>query len=181
MQRIEPLAPEQATGKVKELLDGIRSEMGMIPNIFWTMAKSPAALEGFVCLRNALNEGVLSATLREEIALAVSEANHSAYCVAGHTAIGKTLGLSEDEILDSRRGRSADSKVEAALRFVRELVEKRSWVTDEDLFRVREAGYGDREIAEMIGCVVLYIFGDYFSQVTQTEVDFPAVPELATT
>ncbi len=179
MSRIEPILRENATGQVKELLDDVQSRMGMIPNIFWTLAHSPAVLEGYVRLRNALDGGLLPAKLREEIALAVSQANHSEYCLAGHTAIGKTLGLSDDEILDSRRGRSSDSKVEAALKFVTQVVEKHGWLSDEDLSRVREAGYGDREISEMIGCVCLAIFGDYFTQIAKPAVDFPPVPELA--
>ena len=99
MSRICQIAPEDATGKTKELLDGVRTKMGMLPNLFLTMANSPEVLEGFVGLKDALDRGVLPAKLREEIGLAVSQCNHSEYCVAGHTAIGKTLGLSDDEIM----------------------------------------------------------------------------------
>ena len=39
------------------------------------------------------------------------------------TAVGETLGLSGEELLDSRKATAADPKVDAALRFARELVE----------------------------------------------------------
>ncbi len=179
MPRLKPIDYETCTGKTKQLLDRVQSKLGMVPNLFRTMANAPAVLEGFVFLREALEEGTLPPKLREEICLSVSECNHSAYCLSGHTAIGKSLGCTDDEIMDARRGVSSDSKVEAALHFAREVVEKRGWVSDEDLVRIRTAGYGEPEIAEIIGCVALAMFGDYFAQISLAEVDFPPVPELA--
>jgi len=181
MSRIEPIEREMATGRSRELLDHVESKMGMLPNFYRTMANSSAVLEGYTCLHDALEDGVLPAKLCEEIALTVSQVNRSEYCLAGHTALGKTLGLSDDEIMDSRRCQSSDKRVEVVLQFARDVVEKHGWVSDEDVRRLREVGYEDREISEMIGWIVLSIFGDYFTQITQTEVDFPAVPELAAT
>ena len=180
MARLKPIDYEGASEGTRELLDGVKSEMGMVPNIFWTLANSPAALEGFVGLRNALEDGILPAKLREEIALTVSENNRSHYCVCGHAAIGKTLGCSDEEIMDARRGTSTDSKVAAALHFAREVVENRGCVSDEKFKRLRDAGYGDREITEIVACIALFSFGDYFSHIAQTELDFPEVPELLT-
>jgi alkylhydroperoxidase family enzyme len=88
-------------------------------------------------------------------------------------------GLSEEDIVDSRRGVSPDSKVEAALCFAREMVEKRGWVTDEDVAQVRKAGYGDAEIAEIVAVVSLNIFTNYFNHLAQPEVDFPQAPKHA--
>ena len=41
--------------------------------------------------------------------------------------------------------------------------------------RVREAGYGEGEIAEIIAAVALNIFSNYFNHIAETEVDFPPV------
>ncbi|HYW81475.1 MAG TPA: carboxymuconolactone decarboxylase family protein [Thermoguttaceae bacterium] len=181
MPRLRPITYEQAPEGTRELLDGVMEEMGMVPNIFWTLANSPTALEGFVGLHQAIEHGVLSAKLREEIALTVSEMNQSHYCVCGHAAIGRTVGCSEEEIMDARRGTSPDSKVAAALHFAREIVNNRGCVSDDELRRLRGAGYEDREITEIVACVALYVFGDYFTHIAQTEVDFPEVPELVGT
>jgi alkylhydroperoxidase family enzyme len=109
----------------------------------------------------------------------VAEANHSHYCICGRTALAKASGCTEEEIVDARRGASTDRRLEAPLQFAKELVEKRGWVTDEEFRRVRDAGYDDREITEIIASVGLFIFGDYLTQVAETEVDFPEVAELA--
>ncbi len=179
MPRLNAVDPESATGKAKELLDGVQAKIGMVPNLMRTFANSPAVLEAYLGFGNALSSGVLSPKLREQIALAVSEANDCDYCRAAHSAVGKKLGLSDQELLDSRQATSADEKTAAGLEFVRELVEKEGWVTDEDLGRVRDAGYGEAEIAEIVANVALTIFTNYFNHVADTEIDFPIASPLA--
>jgi uncharacterized peroxidase-related enzyme len=179
MPRIEAANPETATGKAKALLEGIQLKMGMTPNILRAMANSPAALEAYLGFSGALRKGVLSPKLREQIALVVSEANECNYCLAAHTALGQMVGLSEEEAQDSRQAFSPDSKVAAALWFARQLVDKRGRVSDEDIARLRSAGYGDAEIAEIVAHVGLIAFTNYFNHVAETVVDFPLVPKLA--
>jgi alkylhydroperoxidase family enzyme len=65
------------------------------------------------------------------------------------------------------------------LRFARTVVEKRGLVEDADLAAVREAGYGDAEIAEVVAHVALNIFTNYFNIVAGTTMDFPKAPALS--
>lgn len=58
-------------------------------------------------------------------------------------------------------------------------MEKRGWVSDEELARVRQAGYTDGGVAEIVANVAKNIFTNYFNHVAETEVDFPEVPQLA--
>jgi uncharacterized peroxidase-related enzyme len=180
MRRIKAIDPKKAEGKTGELLDAVQEKLGMVPNIMRTMANSPAVLKAYLGFSSALEEGSLPAKLRQQLALTVSEANGCAYCLAAHSAIGKTVGLSDDEILDSRRGISPTRKVEAALQFARKVVEKRGWVRDEDFNRLRSAGFNDGEISEIIANVSLKIFTNYFNHVAGTSIDFPEVRELKT-
>ncbi len=177
MSRFQAINPKAATGRAKELLDEVHSKLGMTPNLVRVLANSPDALEAYLSFSDALSKGLLSTRLREQIALTVAQANRSGYCLAAHTAIGKTVGLSKENILDSRQGMSPDSKVHATLQFVRQMVEKRGWVRDTDVWRLRKRGYGDAEISEIVANVVLNIFTNYFNQVAETDVDFPKVAE----
>ncbi len=178
MPRIHPVEPDKASGKTKELLDRAQAKMGRVPNLIKTLANSPAALEAYLGFSDALSNGVIPAQLREQIALTVSEANGCGYCLAAHSAVGKMVGLSEEEIQESRQGTAADGKTEAALRFSRQLVEKLGWVNDGDVTHLRNAGYGDEEIAEIIAHVARNIFTNYFNHVAETAVDFPEAPAL---
>lgn len=67
----------------------------------------------------------------------------------------------------------------AGIRNSKQIVEERGWVGDEDLGRVRRAGYGDGEIAEIVAVVAWKTFANYFNHVAGTDVDFPAVSEVA--
>ena len=178
MSRLQAINPDQATGQAKRLLDGVQSKLGFAPNIMRTMANSPAVLQGYLNFSNALSKGTLSPKFREQIALTVSEINDCQYCLAAHSAIGRSVGLSEEAIEDSRRGESPDTKEATALNFARNVVVNRGWVTDEDVTKLRKVGFTEGDIAELIANIALISFTNYFNHVAKTEVDFPAVSKL---
>ena len=175
MPRLNAIDPQEATGKAKELLDGVKTKIGMVPNLMRTFANSPAALEGYMNFSGALGSGLLNAKLREQIALTVADANNCEYCLSAHTALGKMVGLNENELVSSRRASSADTKTNAALLFAHQIVVKRGEIDDTDLRAVRAAGFNDGEVTEIVANVALNIFTNYFNHVAQTVVDFPKV------
>jgi uncharacterized peroxidase-related enzyme len=178
MARLNTIQPEAATGALKTLFDGVQHKLGMVPNMIRTMANSPAVVDGYVQLSGALAHGRLSGKVREQLALAVSEANGCDYCVAAHTALGKMFGLAENQIHDARQGASIDAKTHALLRFARKVNETRGKVGDDDLVEVREAGFDDGIIAEVVAEVALNVLTNYFNNVAETTVDFPAAAPL---
>ena len=179
MPRLNAIDPTQATGKAKELLGAVKTNLGLVPNMMRTMANAPAVLEGYLGLSGALAGGSLGRGLREQIALAVAEANACDYCLAAHTALGQLAKLSEDEIAASRRHRSANPRTAAALGFAVSLVEKHGEVSDEAFARVRQAGFSDGEIAEIIANVALNVLTNYFNKAAEVVVDFPRVERAA--
>ena len=178
MPRLPAINPDQATGQAQHLLQSVESELGFAPNIIRTMANSPTVLQGYLDFSNALSNGNLSPKLREQVALAVSEVNDCQYCLAAHSAIGRSVGLSEEAIGDSRRGESPDTKEATVLAFTRNVVENRGWVSDEDVARLCKVGFSQGDIVELIANISLTLFTNYFNHVAETEVDFPAVSEL---
>ncbi len=175
MSRIEPINYEQSTGKVKELLDAVKSKLGMTPNMMKTMAQSPAVLEAYLNFSGALSSGTLDAKLREQIALISAEVNGCGYCASAHTAIGKMVGLNDESIVAARTGQSSDAKTEAALKFAQTLIVGRGQVGDAEVQAVKTAGFTDGEIGEIVANVALNIFTNYFNETAKTEIDFPAI------
>lgn len=180
MPRIKALNKSEASEKAQTLLEGVEKKLGKVPNLMGTMAHSPAVLESYLGFSAAVSKGALPAKLREQIALVVGESNNCEYCVAAHSALGRLAGLSNEEITDSRRGSSPDSKTESALSFARKIVKERGFVSDEDVTALRSAGYDDGAITEIVANVALNIFTNYFNHVAQTDVDFPRQPALKT-
>ncbi|QDU58805.1 carboxymuconolactone decarboxylase family protein [Aeoliella mucimassa] len=179
MPRLTPVAPSSATGRTAELFTGIKSKLGMVPNMMQTLGHSPAALEGYLSLSSALGGGLLTATQREQIALAVGQANSCDYCLAAHSALGKMAGLTVDQIRDARLGTAVDAKDEALVGFARKLVDENGHVDDADLANLKQHGFSEGEIVEIVLNVSLNILTNYFNHVADPKIDFPAAPELA--
>ena len=178
MPRIQPITSTNASPEQEQLLASVRKALGGVPNLVSTLAQSPAAANAYLAFNGALAKGSLPAKLREQISLVVGETNSCDYCVAAHTMLGQKAGLTKDETLSARSGTSADPKSTAALAFSRKVVSERGIVSDEDVTGLREHGFTDGDIAEIVANTALNIFTNYFNHVAATTVDFPAVPKL---
>ena len=173
MPRLNAVDPAQASGDVREIFDGPLK--GKHFNIFRHMGNSPAALNAYLGIAGALSKATLSAKEQEVVHLAVGQENGCDYCLAAHTAIGKGAGVSGDELAKNLKGEASDAKTQAALDFARAVVAKRGFVEDSDFASVREAGFNDGEILEIITVVVANILTNYLNHAIETEIDFPKV------
>ena len=173
--RLTLIDPDRASGPQKELLDAVRANLGMVPNLTRALANAPAALKGYLDLSVALSGGSLSARQREQIALAVAEVNACGYCLSAHTLIGAKLGLEERQVLDARRGTADDERTAALLKVTQRLVLERGHLKDAELRAARAAGITDAELTETIALVALNLFTNYLNHVADTPIDFPEV------
>jgi len=177
MSRI-PIPPtiEAAPAASQPLLAQVKKQLGVAPNLFRLVANSPAALEGYLGLTGALAKGALPAPTRERIALAVAEINGCDYCLSAHTYLGRNLAkLDETEIAANRNGTSTDPKADAAVSFAARIVRERGHVSAGDIAAVRQAGYDNAQIIEIVLHVALNTWTNYVNTVAATEIDFPVV------
>src|SRR4030095_8269516 len=177
MSRIPtPAAISDAPAASQPLLETVKKQLGVVPNLFRLVANSPAALQGYLGLSGALGKGALPAATRERIALAVAEINGCDYCLSAHTYLGKNLAkLDEGEIAANRKGASNDPKADAAVRFAAKVARERGHVNDEDLRAVKLAGYDDAQVIEIVQHVALNTWTNYINTVAETDIDFPVV------
>lgn len=178
MARLNVVGPTHAEGATKELFEAITHKMGKVINIFKGMGNSSAALKGFLGLKGALEEGELTPQEREVIALTMAEVNDCHYCAAAHTVISGMVGLDADETVKIRKGEPSDSKHKALLDFVKATVETKGYVSDAQLQAVKEAGFTDGQIVEIIGQISINVFTNLFNHVNDTAIDFPEPPSI---
>ncbi|MBF6989442.1 carboxymuconolactone decarboxylase family protein [Cupriavidus sp. IK-TO18] len=178
MTRLNAVAPEQASGAVKELYDAIRQAVGAVPNIHRGIANSPTALQSFLQLDSSLNDSQLGTLNQEAIALAVSQVYDCKYCLAAHTLLAKNAGLSEVETIEIRRGTSKRPGLEALVQFVIRAIRPDGRISDEDVAAVKVAGFSDAQITEALLKAAQTVFANVFQRVHQAPVDFPAAPSL---
>lgn len=175
MNRVPLIDRAAATGPARELLDAVQGAFGATPAMFRAVANSPAALRSMWGSFGALGGGVISARLGEQIAVAVADRNACEYCLAAHTALGRKAGASADEMRAAQAGESSDPRTQAALRFALALVDKRGQVSASEVQAVRDAGFSDGEIVEILAHVALNLFTNYVNVAFDVPVDFPKV------
>lgn len=175
MSRLPLVDPATTTADRQALLEPIMRAFGATPNMFKAVANSPAALRSMWGAFGALGQGVIPARLGEQIAVAIADRNACHYCLAAHTALGRKAGATADEMTAAQHGESADPATAAALRFVLKLVEARGQVSDADVSALRDAGFDDEAVVEIVAHVALNLFTNYLNVAFDVPVDFPSV------
>ena len=175
MSRITIRTLESAPEASKPLFDGVHKKLGVVPNLFRLAALSPATLEGLLGLSGALSK-TLDVRTRERIAIAVAETNGCDYCLSAHTYLGLNLAkITPEDATLARKGSSTDAKAGAAVRFAVQVARTRGGVSDADLAAVKQAGFSEAQIVEIVALVAENVFTNYLNRVAQTDIDFPVL------
>lgn len=179
MSRINLLNENEASPQAQELLGKVKAKFGKIPNVFKMMANSPAVLQSYLSFSEALSQGKLDPQIQERIALLIAQINGCEYCLAAHSVIAKGAGLSEEEIMLARQGRSENEKAAEALDFAISIYDDAGRIDGEVLEAVREAGFSNEEIMEIVAAVSLNFLTNALNNVALTQLDFPKAKECA--
>ena len=160
MHRIMLTDPKAATGVVSEIFGEITKTFGMVPNLFRAYANHPDLFKANWEKHKAIMvRGELSRKTKESIALAISDANGCQYCVAAHTMALKMLKVTKEEIENIKRLELHDERESAIVNFAFKAGTDPHHVTDQDLTRLRDLGFSDKQILEALG--VMEIFSSY--------------------
>jgi uncharacterized peroxidase-related enzyme len=179
MAYIQPLDRNQVDAATGATLDAIKTKLGVLPNMFRTFAHAPVALNAYMQLSAVAAGSKLNARQREQIALAVGEANDCGYCVAAHSVLGQGAGLSAAQVELARDGQ-ADSAADAAvLKLAQAIVRQRGHVAPTELDAFKSAGFSDGDVLEVLVVVMLNVFTNYTNHLAGTELDFPAAVKRA--
>jgi AhpD family alkylhydroperoxidase len=179
MTRIPVHTVNSAPEGSRDTLKALAGKFGKVLNIHGAMAHSPAVLETYAAIQEALDDvGTFDGRTREAIALAVGNVDGCSYCQAAHTAGGRAAGLTEQETMDIRRDFVSDPKLASLLTLVREQAAHVGHVQDSTWQAALTAGWTDAELTETSAVVALNLFTNYFNHLVQTELDLPAAPAL---
>jgi len=175
MTRTNVLTLEQVPAASKETLDAFTRNIGFTPNMMAAFAQSPIAFNAWAALLGSLSKA-LDVRTRDSIGLAVSEVNGCNYCLTVHSFTAEHMAkLPAEEIILARKGHANDPKRDAAVQFARKVIEARGKVSDADLQTVRDAGFTEANIIEIVALVAMYTLTNLFNNVFDPDKDFPAV------
>ena len=175
MSRISIPSLDASPEASKPTLNAVQKTLGVVPNLFRLIGNSPTVLNAFAAFQGSLAK-TFDVKTHERIALAVAQVNGCDYCLSAHTYLGLHLAkITPEEIAKNREGASGDAKANAAVQFAAKVTQERGHVGPADIKTVRDAGYTDAEIVEIVALVAENVFTNYLNEVAKTDIDFPAV------
>jgi AhpD family alkylhydroperoxidase len=167
---------DQVSPNNQLIFDNLKSALGIVPNLYATIAYSKNGLERFLAYQNAKTS--LSNKEKEAVNLIVSQVNGCIYCQSAHLVLGKMNGFSETELHDIRTGKSDNPKLDALVKLAADITQNRgnAGATNVDAFFSH--GYNSENLVDLILQVSDKTALNYLHNLTQVPVDFPLAPAL---
>jgi uncharacterized peroxidase-related enzyme len=176
--RIGPIDRHSQSPTDRESLALVETRKIRANNFLRILGHSPAALGGYLALSEQVAKAQIGGRLREMISLALSQYHGCPYCLSAHTYTAARAGLDAPAIEAARAAHSGDTREQAAIAFALALVEARGRVSSQRLVDARGAGLSDTDLVEIAAVVATMTFSNYVNLMADTEIDFPAAPNL---
>lgn len=165
---------EDVDPKARTILAETKANMGMIPNMYATMANSPALLQtyadGYSLFR--AKSGFTSAE-QEVVFLTISRENECNYCMAAHSFVADNVSKVPPEVTDAIRDDTpiADKKLAALVDFTRTMFVSRGHPSQTDVNAFLQAGYAESHILDIILALAVKTISNYANHVFDPPVD----------
>ena len=160
------------------LFDNLKKGLGMVPNLYATLAHSETALGNYLAFQNAKSS--INGKAREVVNLVVSQVNACAYCLAAHSVIGGMVGFTPEQIIEIRRGGATfDAKLDALARLVHNIASKRGHADAALVDGFLAVGWTQGNLVDVIVVIGDKTVTNYLHGTTKVPVDFPAAPALS--
>ncbi len=162
--------PENATGRAKELLEGLHKKNGFVHNLFAYMAEAPTTIDAYLALNEQVAKTSLSPAQQQVALLAASVENGCDFCTAVHRAIGKMKGASVASLAAvASHAESADAKDRALATFTQTIVRTRGRPSEGEIQAFLDAGFTKQQILEVILIVSIKTLSNYINHLTNPE------------
>lgn len=168
-----PLTVATAPEASGPLLEKVQKSLGFIPNLMAIFANNPTVLEGYLALGAVFDKGSFTPRERQIILLAVSVENDCEYCAATHSQIAKALLRTPAEVIAAIRNDAAvpDTKLNALVNLVRELVRERGHAKEKTIETFLAAGYKKEQVMELLLGIALKTISNYLDHISPTPLD----------
>lgn len=167
MSRLKVTESKDLTESAQILLKQYKEREEVITNLVKVIANSTPTLGAFVTAQRTLGQCTLDSKYFQRIALTVAETCKSDYCLASHTAYARVLGMSSDEIRDSRNASSVNPKIDAALKFCQNVIDRKGHVSNREIEELKRAEIDDKQIVELVALTALNLFSSLLANVAQ--------------
>ena len=157
--RIPLLERDQVSPEIANVYDALLKQRGVVPNMFKTLAHTPALALGIAgLLKSLLSDSALPGWYKELIATRISVLHNSQYAISAHALSAKQKGASGEQIeaakADIERGPFTDAE---KLGFVcAERLHRSGRDLDDDLFARLKTVFTDAQIIELVATAAAF-------------------------
>jgi AhpD family alkylhydroperoxidase len=168
---------EQVSENNQVIFDNLKKAIGMVPNLYATMAYSEHGLANYVGLQSGKTS--LRGKEKEAVNLIVSQVNGCTYCLSAHTVIGKMQGLTDEQVIEIRKGgASFDVKLDALVKLAKSITENKGHAESTLVDNFFAAGYNEGNLVDVVILVGDKTIMNYLHNLTDIPVDFPLAPAI---
>ena len=171
---LTPKTKDSADPISSAILEKTQSGMGMIPNIYATMANNPALLESYTSAYASFRQNSGFTPQEQEVVfLSISYENECGYCMAAHSIVADYMTKVPTEVTDAIRNNTEipDAKLWALSLFTKVMISERGNPSQQDIDDFLYAGYTEEHILGVIAGIGVKIMSNYFNHVFDTPVD----------
>ncbi len=159
--RIPMLERDQVAPELGALYDALLQQRGVVPNMFKTVANTPALALGFAALlKPLLTDGALPGWYKELVATRMSVLQGSLYAVAAHSLSAKQKGAREEHIVAVKADFESGPFTEAeklGLRCADRLHHSATQI-DDSFYAKLKSVYNDQQIVELVATASVFEF-----------------------
>ena len=165
---------ESSTEESKPLLEKSKREFGMVPNLMAVLANAPAALEGYQKLHESFLNSSFDAKEITVVWQCINVEHNCTYCVPAHTGGAHSMNVypALTEALRERQPMPT-TKLQALYDFTLAMVRERGEVSEQQLSDFYDAGYGERQVLEIILGLSQKVISNYTNHIAKTPLDKP--------
>ncbi|WP_282053436.1 carboxymuconolactone decarboxylase family protein [Maribacter luteus] len=178
MENLEFKVPtrEQVGSTNQEIFDGLNKALGFVPNLYATIAYSDHGLKRYLDFQNAKTS--LSNKEKEAVNLIVSQVNGCIYCQSAHLVLGKMNGFDDAQLLDIRKGKSENARLNALVKLAADITENKGNVNAHNIEDFFAQGYTKETLVDLILQISDKTAMNYLHNLTKVPVDFPIAESL---
>jgi len=163
---------DTAPAESKPILEGAVKQMGVVPGLFSVMAESPELLKAYTQLHQLFTNTSFDAEELTVVWQTINVEHECHYCVPAHTGIAHSMKV-DPALTEALRNRQPmpTAKLQALQDLTLSIVRERGNASKEALEAFYAAGYGQKQVLEIILGLSQKVISNYVNHLAETPVD----------
>ncbi|RCU50471.1 carboxymuconolactone decarboxylase family protein [Corallincola luteus] len=163
---------ESAPEASKPLLDKSLKAFGMVPNLHGVLAEAPGLLQAYQQLHELFANSSFDAEELTVVWQTINVEHGCTYCVPAHTGIAHGMKV-DPALTEALRNRDAmpTAKLQVLHDTTLSVVRNRGHLSEEEMTAFFAAGYGQRQLLEIVLGLSQKVISNYTNHLAKTPVD----------